>query len=97
MKLYLDVNYYYDPPNVLLNRVSEREFLFKKENTWHIFLLCCLVPTYEMSATTIETSELPVTVISRAEETILLFLNKQGFFGKNESPVLQFMVSAHKS
>ena len=21
MKLYLDVNYYYDPPNVLLNRV----------------------------------------------------------------------------
>ena len=28
MKLYLDVNYYYDPPNVLLNRVSERELLF---------------------------------------------------------------------
>ena len=55
------------------------------------------MPTYEMSATTIETSELPVTVISRAEETILLFLNKQGFFGKNESQVLQFMVSAHKS
>ena len=58
-------------------------YFFKKRKRGTFFFCVVqhsLMPTYEMSATTIETSELPVTVISRAEETILLFLNKQGFF-----------------
>ena len=74
-------------------------YFFKKRKRGTFFFCVVqhsLMPTYEMSATTIETSELPVTVISRAEQTILLFLNKQGFFGKNESQVLQFMVQLIK-
>ena len=84
MKLYLDVNYYYDPPKMFYSTEFLNGNYFFKKRKRGTFFFCVvqhsLMPTYEMSATTIETSELPVTVISRAEETILLFLNKQGFF-----------------